>query len=236
MKTRIFYTKLWEDDFIASLTLGQKALFIYFITNQRIGQTGIYEITDRIILFETGANKEQLQQAKELFSKANKILFTDGWVKVVNSEKYNAYTGENNEKAYAKELEGVSEGIISTFDTLSEGYQAPSIPLEGLINNKSEIRNKKSEITGVVKGGFGNIDSLHAIDFEEIATDYDVPIAFVKSKYDDMVNWHEENPRKNNKLNWKATLKNWVKKDAIERRSKHEKLSKITYVGESLDS
>ena len=60
---------------------------------------------------------------------------------------------------------------------------------------------------------------------------YSVPIAFVRSKYDDMINWHEENPAKNNKLNWKATLRNWVKKDAMERRENGK--SKIAYVGDT---
>src|SRR5690348_4220382 len=99
MKTRIFYTKFWEDDFIISLPLWQKSMFMYFITNHRIGQTGIYEIADRVILFETGATKEQLKQVKELFTKKNKILFHSGWVKVVNAEKHNPYTGTSNEKA-----------------------------------------------------------------------------------------------------------------------------------------
>lgn len=229
MKTRIIYTKIWEDDFVSTLPIVQKALFIYFITNQRIGQTGIYEVTDRIILFETGASKEQLEQAKDVFMKANKILFINGWVKVMNSGKYNSYTGENNDKARTKELEGISEEILTTFDTLSEGYQAPSIPVEGPSNhnNKSLIINK-----GVVKGKFSEVYSLEEIDLQEIADMYAVPMAFVQSKYDDMINWHEQNPRKNRKTNWKATLRNWVKKDALERRE--HATSKIKYVGEPI--
>jgi DNA-binding transcriptional regulator YhcF (GntR family) len=59
------------------------------------------------------------------------------------------------------------------------------------------------------------ITDLKEKDFEEISTHYGVPLAFVKSKYDDMVNWHDEDPSRHKKLNWKATLRNWVKRDAI---------------------
>jgi hypothetical protein len=62
---------------------------------------------------------------------------------------------------------------------------------------------------------FSSIESLTETTLQEVAEKYRVPLSFVQSKLDDMTNWHNENPRKNNKTNWKATLMNWVKRDAI---------------------
>ena len=52
-------------------------------------------------------------------------------------------------------------------------------------------------------------------DFREIAQRRDCPLAFVRSKYEDMILWHEENPLKNRRLDWRATLRVWVKKDFL---------------------
>lgn len=57
-----------------------------------------------------------------------------------------------------------------------------------------------------------NIDEEY---LQALAERNNVPLSFVKSKLDDMVLWHEENPFKNKKINWKATLAKWVKTDAL---------------------
>jgi len=52
-------------------------------------------------------------------------------------------------------------------------------------------------------------------DFRAIAQRWDCPLAFVRTKYDDMVSWYEQDPYKNRKVDWKATLSAWVKKDSL---------------------
>jgi len=72
-------------------------------------------------------------------------------------------------------------------------------------NNKLEIINNK----------YNKIEDLKEEDFETIALKYDVPVSFVKSKLDDMVNWHEMKPQKNKYTNYFRALSNWVKKDGL---------------------
>jgi phage replication O-like protein O len=103
----------------------------------------------------------------------------------------------------------------------------------------SEVRDTKDNKDTTTKDTiqkkeYTRIEDVTETDFEEIAEKYQAPISFVRSKYDDMVNWHEENPRRNNKSNWRATLMKWVKKDAMERREHAEEAPRIVYVGEPL--
>ncbi|HEX9061743.1 MAG TPA: hypothetical protein VF941_16310 [Clostridia bacterium] len=154
MKTRIMHTKIWDDNFFSELDATNKLLFIYFLTNEHANLCGIYELTDKRILFETGVTSKQLQESKELFSEADKILFKDGWIKLVNSEKYNNYTSsEKTSKAYLKELELVPDSISEYFnsnrypiDTLSESLDTVSGKTDTPRNKKTENRNKKTEI------------------------------------------------------------------------------------------
>lgn len=74
MKTRIIWTKIYEDSWFITLNPEEKYIFIYIFTNQRIGHTGIYYLPDRILLFETGISPENLKIIEEKFEKAGKVF------------------------------------------------------------------------------------------------------------------------------------------------------------------
>ena len=62
---------------------------------------------------------------------------------------------------------------------------------------------------------YNKIEDLKEEDFEDIAEKYQVPVSFVKSKLDDLINWHEKNPQKNYYRNYLSGLRDWVKRDSI---------------------
>lgn len=219
MRTRMLYTKIWEDDFITSIPLYQRGLFVYFLTNSRIGQTGIYEVSDRIIQFETGATKEQLDTAKEVFIKANKIIFTHGWIKVVNVDKYNAYTGDKNALAKEKELASVPEDILSTFDTLSieyaRGMDTPTNHNHNHNNNLNNNLNNNSNIyTSSINTARKSLNYLKNIpqeDIEDFTKTTTATQQQIIDKGDDLYNYCKAKGRKYS--DYKSFLRNALKKD-----------------------
>jgi hypothetical protein len=60
-----------------------------------------------------------------------------------------------------------------------------------------------------------NNANLDDFFLQDVANKNQVPLSFVRSKYEDMVLWHEQDPAKNKKIDWKATLRAWVKKDSL---------------------
>jgi len=74
------------------------------------------------------------------------------------------------------------------------------------------------------------IKDISESHFQEISKKYNVPISFVRSKYDDMLNWHESTGKM--KKDWIATLRNFVKKDAIKIRRDQNDKSKVVYITE----
>lgn len=146
MQTRIIHTKIYDDEWFASLKIEQKLLFIYLFTNQRIGLSGIYYLPDRIIKFETGLSDEQLNTAKKVFENSKKVFFYQGWVYVINASDYGGYKGGKNEIALNKELEKIPDEVKKYFNNrVSIGYQ---YPIDTSINHKSEIINQKSKNIG----------------------------------------------------------------------------------------
>lgn len=107
MKTRIIYTKFWQDKYITSLKTEEKLLFAYLITNDKIGLSSIYECPIRNISFDTGLNIKLIERTLTRFEKDEKFARFGDWICILNSKKYNAnlYKGEKNEVAAKKELE-----------------------------------------------------------------------------------------------------------------------------------
>lgn len=211
MKTRLLHTDFWIDDQVSDLSVSTKFLYMYLFTNPHIGTVPIYKLSNKVISFETGLTISQIEQGKISLQELGKVKFYRDFVYILNADRYNKYhLGKKTSVNYRKEFSAIPEEVkevllSSQSDTLSGKSDTP-------INHKPEIIKHKQ---GVVKGNFSEITSLEEKDFQEIADRYSVPIAFVRSKYDDMVNWRDENPRKNMKDNWKATLRNWVKRDAV---------------------
>lgn len=145
MDTRIIHTKIhFEDDWFNSMPFEYKYLFIYLFTNKHIRQTGIYQLTERVALLETGATKELWSKAISYFTETKKIGVFNGWFCIVNALRHTNYSGPKNEAAFQKELKSVPQDVLKHFsDTLSIPY---IYPIDTTINNKSEIENRKSEI------------------------------------------------------------------------------------------
>ncbi len=88
--------------------------------------------------------------------------------------------------------------------------------------------NKQDINTNGKLNKYRSIKSVGEEEFLEIAEYYGATPAFVRSKYDDMVNWHESTGK--TRKNWKATLRNFVKKGAMDLRKETRDKSKITFI------
>lgn len=149
MKTRIIHTRMWEDEFFVKLSRNAKLLFIYLLTNQRINLIGCYEVSDRILMFDTGLTDEELKSAKKELDP--KVQFLNEWVYIPKAIHLGGYLGPKIKTATLKEYETLPQYVIDTYklDTLSIPYpysiHTPINHKSEIINNKSEIINQKSE-------------------------------------------------------------------------------------------
>jgi len=205
MKTRKVWTKIWKDEWYCHLSKSAKLLFIYLITNDNIGFTGCYELTDRQITFDTGIDKE-LQKTKTELSP--KVKFYDGWVYVINCQGYNGFLGSSFEIAIDKEKSLIPENIINALIYNKEPITPPmGLGLGGDTNSNNNINNNYINT---------NKDYMESITSEiilEIANKYSISENTVKDKLEAIRLWEEEKPGRMKGRNWKATLMNWIRRD-----------------------
>lgn len=207
MKTRILHTKVWQDELVSELSPIQKLLFIYYITNDNIGLTGIYEITDRQVSFDTGLSKTQIAEAKTLFEKSGKLFFYKNWVYVINAQRLNGFHGEKLNTAIKKEKALIPVDISSYFDRVSKNVDRVSDFDDTPINHKSEIINHKEEVVKEKQeNSIGYLKLLPEAHVKEFADKYNCDQPQVRQLATQLVFWCETNGK--TKKNYSSFLQN----------------------------
>jgi hypothetical protein len=159
---RQLHCKMWSsDNWFINLNPAEKLLFIYLFSNESASMTGLYEIPVRIMSFETGLSRECVQDAIEVFTKADKIEydFDSGVIWIKNMAKYQLQTNPNEHvrKRIEKDINTVPDCNLKKkylLDTLSIPYQQGvdrvSIPLYSIVS---------SSIVSSSEGGVGGDES-----------------------------------------------------------------------------
>ena len=89
-KSRIINTQLWPDDYVLGLEPLEKLFFVYLLTNQATEICGIYKLSIKVMVFETGLEKEKIEEIFKKFEKDKKAFYFDGWVALMNFYKHQA--------------------------------------------------------------------------------------------------------------------------------------------------
>jgi len=90
-KLRSVSTAFWSDPFIEELNPNEKLLFLYFITNEKTNMLGIYEVSIKKISYDTGMNKEVIEDALKEFETLKKVKYINNHVILVNFIKHQNY-------------------------------------------------------------------------------------------------------------------------------------------------
>ncbi len=218
MKTRILYTKFWQDPYILSLNPTERLMFVYLLTNQYRGLSDVYEVSDPVIQLETGLNSTQIKKIKKKFQEDRKFIFNRGYVRALNDDKYNNYQGGKNETAKQKELALIDNEILDTL-SIPYAYQPHTS-----INHKSEIINHKSEINNNKSSdNYSVIDNLiqDTQKLEEISESYKVPLDYVEKVLEDMRIWCGSKGKKYKDYN--LALQSWIRRDIEEGKAPRRK-------------
>lgn len=202
MKTRIIHTKIhFEDDWFNTLSIEYRYLFIYTFTNSYIGHTGIYKISQRVILLETGATLDQWLKAKETFVKNDKIRFFRDWIYIKKAQKYVNYSGPKNELAFEKELSLIPEDVLKE---LRYGIDTVSYSIDTTINHKSKTINHN-----IVKTSKNSLIPCTEEELQFIAKDSMLNIKDVKETHQSILEKIEAKEFKHKTVYF--TLRDWLR-------------------------
>lgn len=142
------HTRFWKDSFIHSLSAGEKLLYNYLITNEKVNIIHCYELDIDEIVFDLGLSKGTIKEGLEKLAKMGKVLIYKDWVFLGNAHKYEQYRGELIEKAKKRLLQEMSKDVLDWYKRiLFRGIKGVYIP--PIIHKSKYIDNNR----GVVKRG-----------------------------------------------------------------------------------
>lgn len=81
---RMVHTTFWNDEYIESLSVEEKYLFLYFLTNPSTHICGVYQILMKYISVDTGIPKERIEKILEKFEKDGKMKYRNNWLAIRN--------------------------------------------------------------------------------------------------------------------------------------------------------
>lgn len=153
-KLRSLSTAFWSDPFVEDLSPNEKLLFIYLITNEKTNMLGIYEASVKKISFETGIEKEDVDNALKSFERIGKVKYINNYVLLVNFLKHQNFNTNMKKSAIdvynnlPKELKcsnlSISkENTIESFETLLNHFgMVRKVEVETEVETEVEIETK----------------------------------------------------------------------------------------------
>ncbi len=145
---RYVHTNYWQDDFILSLTPEEKFFYVYLLTNSKTKQCGIYELSKKVIVFETGYNTETINKLLDKFTKYGKIKYSEK-TKEILLLKWLKHNRSNSPKVKAcieKELKEIkTEEFIKEYQELCIEYEYSINTVPVLNHKEKEKENKKKK-------------------------------------------------------------------------------------------
>ena len=225
---RTLYTKFWEDDKVLDeMSMEEKLLYIYLLTNPRVKQCGCYAISFHQIFLQTNISKENAKKIIERFEKElNLVKYSKNTKEILllNFYKYNWTPSHLIKACIKKELNEVKEPVFIEYIKKMIEYKYPidrvSIPL-GEKEKEKENKNKKENIN--------NINNINKSERENINTptasptlaeiyNYACSLDINDKDYCERFYNHYEsigwvNGTGREIKNWKLVFNNWLKKD-----------------------
>lgn len=121
---RQIHTSIWKDEEFLHYTLTEKLLFVYFFSNESTTLSGVYKLPLKVASFETGIRLAAIEKALVKFEKAAKIYYRDGYIFVVNFQKYNSGSAKLS-VSIKKEIDNLEDCEIKA---IYMRYYHPDIP------------------------------------------------------------------------------------------------------------
>lgn len=137
-KYRQVHTKIWKDTWFCELSAMHKLFFIYLFTNEMASISGLYELSKRVMSFESGLSFGEIDSAFEEFTRAKKAYYQEGVVMVPSLRKYHETQSPKVQTAIVNDYRAVRDcelkgmyyelyGIDRVYDTLSIPRYSSSI-------------------------------------------------------------------------------------------------------------
>lgn len=210
MANRCISTDIWNDEFIADKKPVDRLLYVYLLTNARTHICGFYKLLPPTICAETGLKRNQLAEAMTRL--APKILYIDGWVCIKNYSRYQSGGGEKIISAIENELKKVPKEIL---DRVSMGYGGGIDTSIAKANTNVHTKNPEER----PEKSISFLTNMPSQDLHELSQQFRISEKGIKATANIAADWCRSKGKV--QKDYKAFLRNWIRKDDIKIREQY---------------
>ena len=143
---RQIHVQIWKDAWFLELDPDHKLLFIYLFSNERTSVAGIYDLSPRVMAFETGLDQDTIALALVTFEEHGKVYCRDGIVWVKNLRRYNATSSPKVTTRIRYELAAIPDCSLKDAYLAYYGAEGGVDPAQYIGSPSSSIPYQATEI------------------------------------------------------------------------------------------
>lgn len=142
---RYISTSFWNDPWVQTLTPTEKFLYLYLLTNPLTNIAGVYEITERRMIFDTSLTSKQIRGALSKFGKAKKAVKYQNWIILPAWPSHQRYDKSDRiRKGIETILELLPSELLGVMDSI--GYRYPIDTLSSPVIYPSNYKDIDSDL------------------------------------------------------------------------------------------
>jgi hypothetical protein len=144
-KYRQVHVHIWKDGWFLDLDPKHKLFFIYLFTNERASISGIYELSKRVMSFESGLSFGEIDDALQAFEQEGKAYYDDGVVWVPNLRKY-------HESKSPKVVKFIEDDVSTLKDCKLKSIYCGKYSIDTVFSVENTVSSRDSASSSVSSG------------------------------------------------------------------------------------
>ena len=144
---RQIHVKIWKDNWFLDLIPEEKLLWVYLFSNDLTSLSGIYQISQKVIAFETGLDIDWVADTLKNFQSQSKLEYEDGYIWIKKLRKYHETSSPKVQTHIRNDLDSIPDIPLKTRYI---AYYQPDIPYTYPMDTESqeeeeEVKEEKEE-------------------------------------------------------------------------------------------